>query len=107
MPSPSRLLLWVAATLAVVTLYKLLVTARAASGLLTSRINDPPEPERVLVIAATFAAIAVYSTRCLGTIATGQPLMPEPDPWIVWVLGGGHLSYLIGKAQRSRSSEDT
>ena len=95
----SSLYLWTFASLLAVCVYKLLKTVGV--GMLSSTPGGAAQPERVAVMASTLVAATAYAVQCLGLRAEGLLALPEPSPWIVWLVGGGHSAFLLGKAYRS------
>ena len=96
----SSLFMWTYASLLAVCVYKLLTTV--GEGMLSSSPGGAAHPERVLVLASTLVAATAYAVQCLSVPAEGLKGLPEPAAWIVWLVGGGHSAFLLGKAQRAR-----
>ena len=82
--------------------YKVLRSASQSQGLLSATPAGPPEAERVAAIVGTVVAVVAYVAKGADAIANGDSQLPAPPDWALWSVGGGHLSYLIGKAHRQR-----
>ena len=91
------------ATLLALCAYKLLLAD--GLGLLSGSVGGAAQPERVAALVCSLVAAVAYVSQALGQPlahnAAGLPTLPEPADWILWLAGGGHAAYLLGKAQRS------
>jgi hypothetical protein len=92
--------LWSLGALATVVAFKLLVTGVGMGGLLATSTAGQAEPERVAVLITTVLTVALLWNESLSTLSSATPQLVEPRDWMIWLAGGGQLSYLLGKTHR-------
>jgi hypothetical protein len=93
--------LWSLGALAAVVAFKLLVTGVGLGGLLSTSAAGQAEPERVVVLVTTVLSVALLWNESLSTLSSTTPQLAEPHDWMIWLAGGGQLSYLLGKSHRA------
>ena len=92
--------LWTGAAFIAILSLKLLAAGFEAGGLLSGEPDGQAQPERIVALVTTVAACAALVGESLSTLSADTMRLAEPNELLVWLAGGGQLSYLIGKSRR-------
>ncbi|MGD8310767.1 MAG: hypothetical protein PVG98_15130 [Chromatiales bacterium] len=98
------LLVWMGG-MALTVLVKMLSGEINTAGLLSSGRTSMPDPERVSLLALTLGIAFYYTMHTVGTPVAeltkdGKVWMPNMPEEALFILGGGHGTYLGGKFLR-------
>lgn len=89
--------------LAILILFRMLNGEILVSGLLRTRIADPIDPERILMLVGTVVAAIYYASLALSqdlSAIDGSVSLPPVQDVVLQLLGGSQVLYLAGKIAR-------